>query len=177
MKLAIGERNQAGDVGGYTVELVALNDDQDPESATQRAREMAVDPDIVGIIGHFGEETTVAALSVYDEAGLALLVPATTASVVTSGGHNQTYRLVADDGAIGVAAARYAVLERPSSKVAVVGGAVGLVDSFVSTARQLGAEVFVHQDQEREVLVSELSTEDPDILFFAGEGIEARNLC
>ena len=176
MKLAIGERNQAGDVGGYTVELVALNDDQDPESATQRAREMAVDPDIVGIIGHFGEETTVAALSVYDEAGLALLVPATTASVVTSGGHNQTYRLVADDGAIGVAAARYAVLERPSSKVAVVGGAVGLVDSFVSTARQLGAEVFVHQDQEREVLVSELSTEDPDILFFAGEGIEGAEL-
>lgn len=176
VKLAMGERNQAGGVGGYTVELVALNDDQDPESATQRAREMTVDPDVVGVIGHFGEETTVAALSVYDKAGLALVVPASTVSAVTSGGHTQTYRLVAADEAIGAAAARYAVLERASSTVAVVGGAADLVDSFVSTARQLGAEVFVHQGQEHQILVSELSTEDPDILFFAGEGSEGAEL-
>ena len=94
-KLAIGERNHGGGVGGYLVELVALNDDQDPQWAAQRAREMVVDPYVIGVIGHFGEATTLAALETYHEAGLALMVPATTSSAVTSGEFDQTYRLVA----------------------------------------------------------------------------------
>ena len=176
VKLALTERNQRGGVLGYTVELVVLNDDQAPESAVQRAREMAVDPDVVGVIGHFGEETTVAALSVYQEAGLALVVPAATSGAVTGSGHDQTYRLGADAGQIAEVAARYAVLEKGALRVAVVGGAEELALSFVSSARGAGAEVSVHQGQDQTVLVAELVAEDPDLVFLAGEGIEGADL-
>jgi branched-chain amino acid transport system substrate-binding protein len=175
-KLAIRERNQSGGVEGYLVELVALNDDQDPEAATQRAREMAVDPDIVGVIGHFGDETTLAALEAYQEAGLALVVPASAASAVTSSGYSQTYRLVADNAVIGEVAARYAVLEQAARKVAVVGGPQDLVNAFTRIAEGAGAEVFLHDIRDDELLVSQLAAEDPDMVFLACEGIEAAEL-
>jgi branched-chain amino acid transport system substrate-binding protein len=172
-KLAIGERNQSGGVEGYMVELVALNDNQDPEEATHRAREMAVDADIVGVVGHFCDETTLAALQAYEEAGLALVVPASTASAVTSGGYAQTYRLVADNAVIGEVAARYAVLEKAAEKVAVVGGPQDLTNSFVRIAERAGAEVVPHQIQDHGVLASQLAAEGPDMVFLACEGAEA----
>jgi branched-chain amino acid transport system substrate-binding protein len=176
VKLALTERSQAGGVLGYAVELVVLNDDQDPQSAPQRAREMAVDPDVMGVIGHFGEETTVAALSAYREAGLALVVPATTSGAVTGSAHDQTYRLVTDTGDIGEVAAGYAVLENGARRVAVVGSAEELVQSFVSSARGAGAEVSVLQGRDQGILVSRLVAEDPDLVFLAGVGIEGADL-
>jgi len=175
-KLAIRERNHSGGVEGYLVELVALNDDQDPQAATQRAREMVVDPDIVGVVGHFGDETTLAALPAYHEAGLALVVPASTASAVTCSGYSQTYRLVTNNVVIGEVAARYAALEQGAAKVAVVGGTHDLVGAFTRIAEQAGIEVIVHETQDHEVLVSQLAAEDPDMVFLACEGTEAAEL-
>ena len=176
VNLAIRECNQAGGVQGYLVELVALNDDQDPDSAAQSARELAVDPDVVAVIGHYGEETTLAALPVYRDMGLALVVPGTTAGAVTSGGYDQTYRLVAQNVVIGQAAARYAVLSEGATRVAVFGGAEDLVQAFENAATDAGAEVLVHEERDREALLTALDAEDPDILFFGGEGLEGAEL-
>jgi branched-chain amino acid transport system substrate-binding protein len=176
VNLAIGECDQAGGVQGYLVELVALNDDHDPDSAAQSARELAVDPDVMAVIGHYGEETTLAALPVYQENGLALVVPGTTAGAVTTSGYDQTYRLVADNETIGEAAARYVVLSQGATRVAVLGGAEDLVQAFENAASDAGAEVFVHQGQDREALLAALDREDPDLLFFGGEGLEGAEL-
>lgn len=176
MNLAIGECNQAGGVQGYLVELVALNDDHEPDSAAQSARELAVDPDVMAVIGHYGEETTLAALPVYQENSLALVVPGTTAGAVATSGYDQTYRLVADNETIGEAAARYVVLSRGATRVAVLGGAEDLVRAFENVATDAGAEVFVHQEQDREALLTALDREDPDLLFFGGEGLEGAEL-
>jgi branched-chain amino acid transport system substrate-binding protein len=176
VNLAIEECNQAGGVQGYLVELVALNDDQDPGSAVQSARELAVDRDVVAVIGHYGEETTLAALPVYREGGLALVVPGTTAVAVTGSGYGQTYRLVANNVAIGEAAARYVVLSQGATRVAVFGGAEDLVRAFANAATDAGAQVLVHEEQDREALLTALDSEDPDFLFFGGEGLEGAEL-
>jgi branched-chain amino acid transport system substrate-binding protein len=175
-KLAVRERNHGGGVEGYLVELVALNDDQDPQAASQRAREMAVDPDIVGVIGHFGDDTTLAALPAYQEASLALVVPASTASAVTSSGYSQTYRLVADNLVVAEVAARYASLQQAARKVAVVGGPQDMVDAFTSIAEAAGTEVVALEIQDRDMLVSQLAAEDPDMVFLACEATEAAEL-
>jgi len=175
-KLAIRERNQSGGVEGYMVELVALNDDQDPQAATQRAREMVVDPDIVGVVGHFGDETTLAALPAYQGAGLALVVPASTLSAVTGSGYSQTYRLVANNAEIGEVAARYAAVQRRAGKVAVVAAPHDLAEAFARTAEGAGVEVSWHEILDHEVLVSQLAAEDPDIVFLACGGTEAGEL-
>jgi branched-chain amino acid transport system substrate-binding protein len=176
VKLAVRERNRTGGVGGYVVEVVALNDDREPQAAPQRARELALDPDVMGVIGHFGEQTTLAALSTYHEAGLALVVPATTAPAVTEQGYGQTFRLVADDRELGAAAARYAVLDHGARRVAVVGAPSELVDAFVSTGQQAGAVVSECSGDHLQSLLASVSTGDHDLIFFGGEAQQAAEL-
>ena len=71
--------------GGYSVELVAYDDEADPAMAVEQARKLAVDPAVVAGIGHFREGTTFAALSVYTESGIPLVVPAVPGSDLTLG--------------------------------------------------------------------------------------------
>lgn len=75
VKLALQERNGGQGLGGYRVELVALNDFNEPTEAAKQARALAADPDIVGVIGHLSSEATRAALPVYREAELAVVIP------------------------------------------------------------------------------------------------------
>ena len=76
-RLALREANAAGGVGGYNVTLVAYDDQGTVSGALTAARNLAQDPDVVAVIGHFRDETTGAARTVYDEAGLPLVVAGT----------------------------------------------------------------------------------------------------
>ncbi len=80
VKLALQERNQAGGLKGYRVELVALNDFDEPAKAVTQARALIADPDVLGVVGHLSAATTEAALPVYEEAKVAVSVPWTTAA-------------------------------------------------------------------------------------------------
>lgn len=75
VKLALQERNAGEGVAGYRLELIALNDFDDPAEAAAQARELALDPAVRGVIGHLSAETTAAALPVYRAADLAVAVP------------------------------------------------------------------------------------------------------
>ena len=74
VKLALQERNLDG-VNGYRVELVALNDFNEPPEAYRQAQALVADPDIVGVIGHLSTAATGAALPVYQDAQLATVIP------------------------------------------------------------------------------------------------------
>jgi branched-chain amino acid transport system substrate-binding protein len=76
VRLALRQANAAGGVGGYSVELVAYDDQADPVMAIEQVRKLAADPGVVAVIGHFDEKTTVAARSAYVDAGLPLVAPA-----------------------------------------------------------------------------------------------------
>jgi ABC-type branched-subunit amino acid transport system substrate-binding protein len=77
VKLAVRERNAAGGVDGYMVELVALDDGEDAESRRFLAHKFAVDERVVGVIGPFSGDSLYAAASTYEELGLPLITPAT----------------------------------------------------------------------------------------------------
>jgi len=78
VRLALREANAAGGIAGYSVELVAYDDAAEPAMAIEQARKLAADPAVVAAIGHFHEETTAAALSVYAETGIPLVAVAPT---------------------------------------------------------------------------------------------------
>jgi branched-chain amino acid transport system substrate-binding protein len=84
VKLALQERNAAQGISGYRIELVALNDFDDPLEAEKQARALSADPHVVGVIGHFSAVTTQAALPVYRQANLALVIPWSTAALEES---------------------------------------------------------------------------------------------
>jgi ABC-type branched-subunit amino acid transport system substrate-binding protein len=77
VRLAVREANQRG-LAGYGLELLGLDDSGDPQLAVTQAEKMATDPEVVGVVGHWLDETTLAAAPAYSAAGLPLL--ATTAS-------------------------------------------------------------------------------------------------
>ncbi len=75
VKLALAERNAAGGVEGYMVELVALNDFAEPGEAQLQAKEFAIDPAVVGVVTGWTESTARASLPIYRQEGLAVAVP------------------------------------------------------------------------------------------------------
>ena len=76
VRLAVSERNQAGGIDGrYMVELVALNDFDEPEEAIVQARKMEVDPGVLGVLGGWSAATAQAIIPEYERLGLALLAP------------------------------------------------------------------------------------------------------
>ncbi len=76
-RLALRETNAAGGVAGYVVELVAYDDQGTIPGARTVARNLILDSQVVAVIGHFRDETTEATRSVYERAGLPLLVAGT----------------------------------------------------------------------------------------------------
>lgn len=79
VKLALLERNLGQGLQGYRVELVALNDFDDPAEAQVQAKALVSDPDVMGVVGHLSDAATQAAMPVYQRAGLALSIPWTIA--------------------------------------------------------------------------------------------------
>ncbi len=176
VKLAIRERNASGGVAGYRVELVALNDDNEPALAAQRAREMAVDPDVVGVIGHFSSPTTLAALEEYRGAGLPLVTSAAAADAVTDGGHPHVYRLCARNDRLGQEAARYAVADLGAERLAILPGQQDLAQAFALTSANLGATVVSDAGADLEDWAVQIVAQDPDLVFFPGDVVEGADL-
>jgi hypothetical protein len=72
-RLAVRERNAAGGVGQrFLVELVALNDFNEADKAVEQARKMAVDSQILGVLGGLSAETASLA-GEYERLGLTYL--------------------------------------------------------------------------------------------------------
>lgn len=169
VKLALREWNEAGGVEGYMVELVALDDSGDPDQAPEQASELISDPLVMGAIGHFDDQTTLAASPVYQEGGVALIAPA-----VTVGGledYALVFRLGASEGALGRAAALFAWEELKAHHLAILDGGSGLIRAFVVTAEDLGATVLSYQD------VDHLEKgEGFDLIFFGGHSWEEARL-
>jgi len=86
VKLALHEANARGGVGGCSIALVALNDGDDADLAGRCADEMTVDADVIAVIGHFSNGTTLAALPTYARSGLTLVSPLATAEGLNGSG-------------------------------------------------------------------------------------------
>ena len=72
-RLAIREINARGGVAGYRIELVALDDRGEPEAAIESAHKLAIDPQVVAVIGHYRPGSTDAAIETYCSLDLALI--------------------------------------------------------------------------------------------------------
>jgi len=176
VKLAIQERNASGGVAGYMVELVALNDGNEAAVAAQRAREIAVDPDVVGVIGHFSSPTTLTALEEYRRAGLALVTSAAAANAVTDSGYPNVYRLCARNDRLGQEAACYAVIELGAERLAILRGREDLAEAFALTAANLGATVVSDVGADQVDWPAQIADQGPDLVFFTGDVVEGSGL-
>lgn len=184
VKLAVRERNAAGGVSGHKVELVALDDGNDPTQAPLQARKMIVDPDVMGVIGHFSDEAALAAVGEYHRVGLALITQVA-ADAVTERGYPEVFRLYARNELLGMEAARYVVKELGMCRLAILrgrddpsGGASGrsLAEAFLKTAELLGATVVLDTDADEQAWLAALKGASPDLIFFSGGAVKGAEL-
>ncbi len=83
-RLAIQEVNRAGGAGGYSIEMLSLDDAGDAAMAAEQARKVSTDPQVVAVVGHWLDATTRAAAPIYEAAGIPLLATGTTAKLPPS---------------------------------------------------------------------------------------------
>ena len=78
IKAAVAEVNASGALGRYQVMVVAFNDDLHGSTAAAQAQALALDPEVVGVLGPWSAETAAAAAPILAGAGLPVLTTADT---------------------------------------------------------------------------------------------------
>jgi ABC-type branched-subunit amino acid transport system substrate-binding protein len=74
VKAAAEEANASGELGPYRVLVVAFNDDLHAPTAAAQAEALALDPDVLGVVGAWSAETANAARPILARAGLPVLI-------------------------------------------------------------------------------------------------------
>jgi ABC-type branched-subunit amino acid transport system substrate-binding protein len=78
IKAAVAEVNASGKLGRYKVMVVAFNDDLYGPTATAQAKALALDPEVLAVVGPWSAETAAAAEPILVGAGLPVLTAADT---------------------------------------------------------------------------------------------------
>src|SRR3954464_7678363 len=122
VRMAIEDLNgQNITIGGKKIkfEIQAEDDAADPKQGTAAAQKLC-DAKVAGVVGHLNSGPTIPASKVYNDCGIAHVTGAATNPNLTKPGYNTTYRIIANDNALGAALAIYAADKLKLKKVAVI---------------------------------------------------------
>lgn len=162
-------------------ELVAEDDAGDPRQATAVAQKLC-DANVAGVVGHLQSGTTIPAATVYSKCGIPHITVAATNPDVTKPGHKTTFRLIANDNALGAAVAIFAHDTLKIKKVAVIDDRTaygqGLADVFKATAKQKGIELVGEEfttDKATDFMavLTSIKNKKPEAIFFGGLDAQA----
>jgi branched-chain amino acid transport system substrate-binding protein len=112
------ELNQSGGIKGIPLKVLIANDDNNPEIAAQIATALAKNSEVLGVIGHFGSDTTLAASKVYQQNQLVAISPTST-SVQLSGVGSNIFRTVPSDRFAANALSRYMLTKLQKQKAVI----------------------------------------------------------
>ena len=178
-RLAVDEWNARGGVMGLTVRLEIGDDQHDPKQAVSVANKM-VNLGIVGMVGHYNSSASIPASSVYHDAGIPMITPASTNPSLTEQGFQNVFRVVGRDDQQGSVAAQFAVTQLKVKRVAILHDKTtygqGLADEFrksLSQPENVGVEVvsfdgLTQGDKDFRGILTRLKEKNLDLYFFGG---------
>ena len=178
-RMAIEELNTQNIViGGKKIkfELVAEDDAADPKQGTAVAQKLC-DSKVAGVVGHLNSGTTIPASKVYNDCGIPMVTGAATNPTLTKPGYKTTYRIIANDNALGAGLAFYAADALKLKKVAVIDDRTaygqGVAEVFKKTALAKGMTVVDEQyttDKATDfmAILTAVKSKAPDAVFFGG---------
>jgi branched-chain amino acid transport system substrate-binding protein len=178
-RMAIEELNTQNIViGGKKIkfELVAEDDAADPKQGTAAAQKLC-DAKVNGVVGHLNSGTTIPASSVYNQCGIPHITPSATNPKLTQQGFKTTYRLLANDNALGAGLALHAANNLKLKKVAIIDDRTaygqGVAEVFKKTAMAKGIEIVSEQyttDKATDfmAILTAIKAKNPDGVFYGG---------
>jgi branched-chain amino acid transport system substrate-binding protein len=135
------EMNRGGGIDGVPLKVLIANDDDSPETAKAVAQAFVDDREVLGVVGHYASDVTLAAAEVYEAGKLVTISPVST-SVKLSGFGSYTFRTVPSDYVAARALANYMLSELQQQNAAVFynseSGYSQSLKSEFSTALALG---------------------------------------
>lgn len=179
VRMAIEDLNKQGVmIGGKkaTFEIVAEDDAADPKQGTAAAQKLC-DSKVAGVVGHLNSGTTIPASKVYNDCGIPHVTGAATNPDLTKPGYNTTYRIIANDLALGAGLAFYAADTLKLKKVAIIDDrsayGQGVADIFKKTAKEKGMTVVDEQfttDKATDfmAILTAIKAKGPDAVFYGG---------
>lgn len=178
-KIAITD---AGQFDGFSFELVAEDDGGTPEGGAAVANKLVSDPTVVAIAGHIFSGATLAAIPIYDKAGLPMMSPSATNPDLTKQGSKVFNRLVFTDSAQGKFAAEYLYNNLGIKKLAIMhdGQAYGqgLAQVVNDEFKNLGGEVVAFEaitpgESDYSAPLADIAAKSPEALYYGGYVAEA----
>ncbi|GAB6035701.1 branched-chain amino acid ABC transporter substrate-binding protein [Fundidesulfovibrio butyratiphilus] len=180
--MKIDEINAKGGINGKKIEAVAFDEQCVPREAATVSTKIAMDKDIVGVIGHVCSSAHLAALPIYLREGVPLISPTATGVTITgknvdAKGKVWGFRNVFRDDAQGAFMASYAAKVLGLKKVAVFyeqnDYGIGLKDAFIKQAKAdgmqvVGEEGYVKDVQDFTPQITKIKAQSPDGVFIAG---------
>jgi branched-chain amino acid transport system substrate-binding protein len=178
-RMAIEDLNAKGvTIGGKKVklELVAEDDAADPKQGTAAAQKLC-DAKVNGVVGHLNSGTTIPASSVYNQCGIPHITPSSTNPKLTQQGFKTTFRLLANDNALGAGLALHAANNLKLKKVAIIDDRTaygqGVAEVFKKTALARGMQVVDEQftnDKATDfmAILTAIKSKGPDAVFYGG---------
>jgi branched-chain amino acid transport system substrate-binding protein len=175
--IAVNERNAAGGIKGFQVEIVALDDQCSGDQSATVAQKFASDPDVLGVVGHVCSGATIPASDVYEKARIVMVSPSSTAFAVTNRGLTVVNRVAFIDDNQALGDALYMLNELKATKLAILDDGAsygkGLADALNREFKRLGGEVLLAESIDKDAkdyrpVLTKLLATPPDVLFFGG---------
>ncbi len=184
VRLAVEDLNAQGLViGGKKIkfELAAEDDAGDPRQATAVAQKLC-DQKVAGLVGHLQSGTSIPAASVYSKCDLPNITASASNPDLTKPGYKTTFRLIANDNALGAALAVFAADTLKLKNVAVIDDRTaygqGVANVFKATAKQKGMNVVAEEftnDKATDfmAILTSIKNKKPDAIFYGGLDAQA----
>jgi branched-chain amino acid transport system substrate-binding protein len=167
--------------GTAKFELVAEDDAADPKTGAIVAQKLC-DMKVNGIVGHLNSGTTIPASRIYYDCGIPQITPSATTPKVTQQGFDSVFRVIAHDGVLGVALAKYAVDELKVKRVVVIDDRTGygqpLADIFTNQLQAKGVKVLErHYTNDKATdfaaILTAVKRVNPELIFYGGMDAQA----
>ena len=178
-RMAIEDLNKQGvTIGGKKIkfEIQAEDDAADPKQGTAAAQKLC-DAKVAGVVGHLNSGTTIPASKIYNDCGIPHVTGAATNPDLTKPGYKTTYRILANDNALGAGLALYAADKLKLKKVAIIDDRTaygqGVAAVFKKTAESKGLQVVDQQfttDKATDfmAILTSIKSKAPDAIFYGG---------
>ena len=178
-RMAIEDLNAQGvTIGGKKVkfELMAEDDAADPKQGTAVAQKLC-EAKVSGVVGHLNSGTTIPASKIYNDCGIPMVTGAATNPNLTKPGYKTTFRIIANDNALGAGLAAYAAETLKLKSVAIVDDRTaygqGVANVFKKVAAEKGIKVVDEQfttDKATDfmAILTAIKSKNPDAIFFGG---------
>jgi ABC-type branched-chain amino acid transport systems, periplasmic component len=174
VEMAVAEINAAGGINGKQVELIAEDDEGNPEKTVNAYKKLTTKDDVKFIIGSLTSGCTQAITSLAQSQKVLIVAPAATMASITDAG-NYIFRTCFIDPFQGTVGAKFASTGLNAKKAAVLYDAgndysVGLFDNFKAGFEAAGGKVVAAEsyntgDKDFNAQLTKIKTANPDVVY------------